>query len=125
MADPDPLRIPVPLRSGRNRRVADRVPALMPVSVDGVPGTTQDVSSTGLSFLADHAYTIGSRVGVLIDYLLDGANYPLECQAEVMRVERTDEGYLIGARLLPQEEMQDVAVPAGTDASMRHLRPIE
>jgi hypothetical protein len=120
MAD-DALRIPVPLNA-RDRRGAERFVAAMPVSVDGLEGTTNDLSATGLSFIADRAYEPGAQISVVIEYLLDGHKYPLECQAEVVRVDRVDEGYRIGARLAPQSQMQDIAVPA---EQPRHLRPIE
>jgi hypothetical protein len=109
-ASPFPT-IAVPLE-GRERRRAERVPASMPMSIGGGSATTQDLSATGLSFLSERPYAAGDRVQVTIHYLLDGHNYPLECQAEVMRVQHGPDGYTIGARLLPQSQLEDVAVPA-------------
>ena len=93
--------IPVQLRSASNRRSEERIAAAMPLEVEGVPGTTRDLSSRGLSFVTDRAYEVGARIQVVVEYLLDGHQYPLECEAEVMRVEAVPEGFRIGARLTP------------------------
>jgi PilZ domain len=103
--------IDVPLHTREERRVAERFAAAMPVTVDGHPGTTQDLSRTGLSFLADRPFEVGTRVAVVIEYLLDGHRYPLRCEAEVVRATPVADGnYSIGARLSPQSTLQDVAV---------------
>jgi hypothetical protein len=126
MASPH-LTIPIPLQRRDNRRGAERFVAAMPVSIDGQEGTTQDLSSTGLSFTADRPYEVGAHIDVLIEYLLDGHQYPLRCQAEVVRVERTETGYTIGARLTPQAvEEVDVAsadgvTPAAGTARLRSI----
>ena len=111
----DPLTIPIPLQTRDDRRRAERFVASMPVSVDGCEGTTQDLSSTGLSFTADHPYAPGTRVDVVIEYLLDGHNYPLRCEAEVVRSTRSGDGYTIGARLAAQAGGTSVPV-ADADA---------
>lgn len=89
----------VALDAGRERRRADRVPATMPVSVDGRASTTADVSDTGLSFHAAEHHAPGTRVEVVIEYLLDGHHYPLRCDAEVVRCEADGQGYVVGAKL--------------------------
>ncbi len=109
MADPG-LTIAVPLRTRDERRRDERFVAAMPVTVDGHHGTTQDLSSTGLSFHAERHYEPGSRVDVVIEYLLDGHHYPLRCQAEVVRCQPAGDGYTIGARLAPQPRLQEVQV---------------
>jgi hypothetical protein len=121
------VKIPVPLRSASERRGAERFVAAMPVSVDGGAGTTQDLSANGLSFLTEHSYEVGARIDVVIEYLLDGHNYPLACVAEVVRVEPAPEGFRIGARLAPQSQLQDVPAPGdgpGAEAWRQHLRSI-
>jgi hypothetical protein len=122
----DGLTIPIPLGTPDDRRRAERFLAAMPVSVDGRPGTTQDLSTTGLSFHADHAYALGSRVEVVIEYLLDGHQYPLRCEAEVVRSVATADGFTIGARLAPQSQIVEVPVGEADPASgPRHLRPVD
>lgn len=123
--------IPVPLQSRDERRQAERFIAAMPVSIDGEEGTTHDLSARGLSFLAEHSYEPGAHIDVVIEYLLDGHNYPLRCEAEVVRVEPADGGFRIGARLLPQAQLAEVqvasadAVTPGPGVARQHLRPID
>jgi hypothetical protein len=105
----DGVTIPVPLRPRTDRREAERFGAAMPVSVDGEPATTQDLSASGLSFLSERTYEAGARVQVVIEYLLDGHHYPLRCEAEVVRSDPAEGGFRVGARLLPRPEL--VAVP--------------
>lgn len=125
------ITIPVPLQGGRERRQAERFGAAMPMTVDGHQGTTQDLSTTGLSFVADRHYEIGSRVEVIIEYLLDGHQYPLRCEAEVVRSEASEGRYRIGARLMPQSQIEAVPVESadevspGTGVPRQHLRPVD
>lgn len=127
---PEGPTIPVSLGSHDDRRRAERFVAAMPVRVDGQEGTTQDLSTTGLSFHADRPYAPGTRVEVVIEYLLDGHQYPLRCEAEVVRSVQAADGYTIGARLTPQSQVVDVAaddLAAGDEAAgaaPRHLRSI-
>ena len=109
------LRIPIELHTPDERRRAERFAASMPVSVDGHEGTTNDLSSTGLSFHADRPYEPGSRIEVVIEYLLDGHQYPLKCEAEVVRSQPDGGGYTIGARLTPQSQLVDVPAAENQD----------
>lgn len=104
------LTIAIPLHTRDERRRDERFVAAMPVAVDGHPGTTQDLSPTGLSFQSDRHHEPGSRVDVVIEYLLDGHHYPLRCQAEVVRCQPAGDGYTIGARLAPQPHLQELPV---------------
>ena len=119
--------IAIPLHTRDERRRGDRFVAAMPVTVDGHPGTTQDLSSTGLSFHADRHYEPGSRVDVVIEYLLDGHHYPLRCQAEVVRCQPAGGGYAVGARLAPQPHLQEVPVgePQAAGRAERYPRRID
>lgn len=109
MPDPGPT-ISIPLRSGAERRQAERFAAAMPVTVDGQQGTTQDLSTTGLSFHAELPYAPGTQVEIVIEYLLDGHRYPLRCQAEVVRSVQDGKGWRVGARLMPQSRIVPVAL---------------
>lgn len=115
------ITIQVPLQRREERRTSDRYVAAMPVRVDGEDGTTRDLSTGGLSFVADHAYDIGARVDVVIEYILDGHHYPLRCQAEVVRVQPEGAAFTVGARLLPQTDVQDLP-EGGPDNAPRPLR---
>jgi hypothetical protein len=114
--------IPVPLQRRDERRRAERFVAEMPVAVDGAEATTQDLSSTGLAFTADRPYEVGAQIDVVIEYILDGAHYPLRCAAEVVRVQADGDRFTIGARLLTQDVLQDISV--GSEAQRRGLRAV-
>lgn len=121
MAGPGPT-ISIPLRTREERREAERFHAAMPVSVDGRRGTTNDLSTTGLSFRANRAYEPGARVEVVIEYLLDGHQYPLRCEAEVVRSTPDGDGFTVGARLLPRSQIP--AAGFGED-ERPHLRSVD
>lgn len=124
------VTIAVPLQTGRERRQAERFGATMPVTVDGHQGSTHDLSTTGLSFVADRPYELGARVEVVIEYLLDGHQYPLRCEAEVVRSDAAPDGrYKVGARLMPQSQLDPVPVADADDvvpeaAARTHLRSV-
>jgi hypothetical protein len=106
------------------RREAERFAAAMPVTVDGLEGTTQDLSTTGLSFRSAHPYEPGAHVEVVVEYLLDGHHYPLRCRAEVLRSEADGDGWRVAARLVPQSR---IASPSGGEEPAHrraHLRRV-
>jgi hypothetical protein len=105
------VKIPVLLQV-RERRSEERFVAAMPVQVNGQGATTEDLSLSGLSFIAAHPYPIGAHVDVVVEYLLDGHNYPLACEAEVVSVQDLPEGWRIGARLAPASPLADACAPA-------------
>jgi hypothetical protein len=127
----DGVTIAVPLRARSERREAERFGAAMPVTVDGQAGTTQDLSVSGLSFLAQQPHAVGARIEVVIEYLLDGCQYPLRCEAEVVRSQAVEGGYKVGARLLPNSVLETVlvesadAVRPAAGVPRPLLRPIE
>ena len=101
MTDPtEAPTVPIRLRAVVDRRQENRVEANMPLRVDGRETTTQDLSARGLSFESERGYALGARIPIVVEYLLDGHNYPLSCDAEVVRVDHAGDGFVIGARLL-------------------------
>ena len=82
-----------------------------------------------LSFLSDVAYAPGTRIDVVVEYLLDGHHYPLRCAAEIVRVEPSGAGYRIGARLAPDSPLADVFQNLGSvaepEGTVRRLRPVD
>jgi hypothetical protein len=125
------LKIAIPLMVHDERRRSERFIASMPVNIEGREGTTNDLSTTGLSFHSDRPYEPGSRLEVVIEYLLDGHNYPLKCEVEVVRSEAQAEGFTIGARLAPRSELVEVPVaepenePAAGPATRAPLRRVD
>jgi hypothetical protein len=67
----------------------------------------------------------------VIEYLLDGHQYPLHCEAEVVRSDSVADGaWRVGARLMPQSQVEPVPV-ADADAvtpeegiARQHLRSV-
>jgi hypothetical protein len=93
-------RVVVPLGRLEEKRGAERFEMEVPVSVDGTgAGVTRDVSVSGMSFTSREAYPEGQRLEITVDYLLDGHNYPLRCEAIVVRCDAEGGGFTIGVRL--------------------------
>ena len=116
--------IPVPLGAGGDRRTAGRLEAAMPMQVNGEPAVTRNLSADGFAFESEVALEVGAMIDVVIEYLLDGHNYPLQCRAQVVRVEpRSTGGFLVAARLhaQPAATALDAAIAA---PEPRHLRPV-
>ena len=99
---PVPVRIPAAqLMSGSDLRASERFGVGMGYTLeDGQQGQTCDLSATGLSFESKTPYAVGAIVQLTLRYSLDGHNFPLPCEAEVIRVQADQGGYLIAARFL-------------------------
>ena len=89
---------PLAAATDSDQRVAPRFGVGMPYTVDGLEGQTRDLSATGLSFDTDTAYPVGSIVDLTLRYGLDGHNFPMACQVEVVRVVPNGEGFTVAAR---------------------------
>ncbi|MDB5944081.1 MAG: hypothetical protein JWQ13_3647 [Ramlibacter sp.] len=98
---PEPLTTasPAPAATSRDQRRAERFGVGLPYTSDGSQGHTRDLSATGLSFDSDVAYPVGAIVQLTLRYSLDGHNFPLPCEVEVVRVEPFGERFSIAARL--------------------------
>jgi hypothetical protein len=93
-------RITIPLRSRAEKRQAERFEVAMPVRVEGAGGNTLDLSASGLAFESERPYAVGEQLEVTIEYVMDGHDYPLRVQAEVVRCDAEGERWRVGARLL-------------------------
>lgn len=93
-------KVVVPLGRLEEKRGAERFEMELPLSVEGgKPGITRDMSVSGLSFTSRESYAIGARVELTVEYLLDGHNFPLRCEAVVVRCDTCPGGFTIGVRL--------------------------
>lgn len=90
---------PLAAAAASDQRVAPRFGVGMPYTLDGVEGQTRDLSATGLSFESDTAFPVGSLVDLTLRYGLDGHNFPLQCQVEVVRVEPQAGRFLVAAKM--------------------------
>jgi hypothetical protein len=93
-------RVVVPLRRREDKRGAERFDMELPISVaDGHAGITRDLSVSGISFTSRQPYLVGEQLELTVEYLLDGHNFPLRCEATVVRCDACPGGFTIGARL--------------------------
>jgi PilZ domain len=96
---PVPLLDSVLLATGIDQRASERFGVGLPYTLgDGQQGQTRDLSATGVSFESETPYVIGAMVQITLRYGLDGHNFPLPCDVEVMRVEASDGRYVIAAK---------------------------
>ncbi len=93
-------RVVVPLRRRQEQRLSERFEMELPVSLaNGKAGITRDLSVSGLSFTSREPYAIGEHVELTVEYLLDGHNFPLRCEATVVRCDPCQGGFTVGAKL--------------------------
>ena len=93
-------KVVVPLGRLQEKRGAERFEMELPLSVEGgKSGVTRDMSVSGLSFTSRESYAIGEHVELTVEYLLDGHNFPLRCEAMVVRCDSCPGGFTIGVRL--------------------------
>jgi hypothetical protein len=93
-------RVVVPLGRVEEKRGAERFEMELPLTVEGgKQGITRDMSVSGLSFTSREPYAVGERVELTVEYLLDGNNFPLRCEATVVRCDTLPGGFTVGVRL--------------------------
>jgi hypothetical protein len=117
--------IPLPLRRAAERRRDVRIAASMPLQVDGRAASTLDLSEHGLAFESESALREGDKVQLVVDYLLDGHHYPMQCEGEVVRVEPRGNRWLVAARLVAGAGLLTGPLPADAGDAPRHLRPVD
>lgn len=94
-------RVVVPLGRLEEKRGAERFEMELPLTVgNGEGGVTRNVSVSGIAFTSRQPYVVGEQVDITVEYLLDGHNFPLRCQATVVRCDACAGGFTIGARLV-------------------------
>ena len=100
MATVEP-KVVVPLGRLEEKRGAERFEMEVPLTIEGghQGGVTRDVSVSGLAFTSRESYAIGERIEITVEYLLDGHNFPLRCEAIVVRCDAGRGGFTVGVRL--------------------------
>lgn len=96
-----PMTVVPPLRrNSGDQRAAERFGVGLPYTLDsGSQGHTRNLSATGLSFESHIAFPLGAIVKLTVSYGLDGHNFPMPCEVEVLRVEEHGGHFNIGGRL--------------------------
>lgn len=80
-------------------RSADRYGLVLPITMEGEEGSTQDLSATGVLVESDTAPSVGSKVELTLQYPWRGRQHQLACGGEVVRVERHGDSFNIAVRL--------------------------
>ncbi len=81
---------------------SQRIGAAMPTCLNGVNGTTRDISASGLFIVQDSECQTGSHIEFSIDLKTPGGKLMLCCQGEVVRVEKVDQRFGLGIKILDQ-----------------------
>jgi hypothetical protein len=71
-------------------------------TLNGVTGVTRNVSATGLYIVQDQQCEAGSHIEFWVDLDTPGGKLKLCCEGEVIRVEKVDDRYGLGVKILSQ-----------------------
>ena len=88
-------------RSDKHRR-RTRVNSELPTCINGVQGVTRDISASGLFIVQSGQQEMGSRIDFWVDLDTPGGKLKLYCEGEVVRVEKMDDRFGIGVKILSQ-----------------------
>jgi PilZ domain len=86
--------------SAMDQRSSDRFGIALPITLEDGEGETLDLSETGILFETESEPQVGSRIGLTLQYSMDGQEYHMGCEAEVVRVERVGLKVNVAAKLL-------------------------
>ena len=83
------------------KRASQRIQVEVPVYFGAEKAVTRDVSWAGIYFLTEQLFSEGGDLNFSMDltYALYGKPIKLDCQGEVIRVERHGEKYGVAARI--------------------------
>ena len=83
------------------KRTSQRIQVEVPIYIGSEKATTRDVSWSGIYFLADQSFTEGGDLSFALDlnYALPGKPIKLDCQGEVIRIEKHGEKFGIAAKI--------------------------
>ena len=83
-----------------DQRSSDRFGIALPITMEDGVGATHDISETGILFETESEPQLGARLALTLQYSIDGKEYHMGCEAEVVRVQRVGSKVNVGARLL-------------------------
>lgn len=83
-----------------NQRSAERYEVEIPITMQGgEESATHNLSSTGVLIEASSAPEIGAQVDMTLQYFVEGQDFALRCNGEVVRVHPHGNGYRVAVRL--------------------------
>lgn len=91
---------PTSLIDSMDQRSGERFGIALPITMEDGEGETLDISETGILFETEFEPRMGARIGMTLQYSMDGQAYHMGCEAEVVRVERVGRKVNVAARLL-------------------------
>lgn len=83
-----------------DQRSSDRFGIALPITMEGGEGETHDISETGIFFETQCEPQVGARIDMTLQYSMDGQEYYVGCEVEVVRVERVGDKVNVAGRLL-------------------------
>ncbi len=86
--------------SAMDQRLSDRFGIALPITMQEGFGETHDISETGILFETEFEPRLGAKLALTLQYSMDGKDYHMGCEAEVVRVQRVGSRVNVGARLL-------------------------
>jgi hypothetical protein len=86
--------------SPMDQRSSERYGIALPITMEDGEGESLDISETGILFETDAEPRIGARIDMTLQYSMDGHDYHMGCEAEVVRVERVGRKVNVAARLV-------------------------
>ena len=83
------------------KRASQRIQVEVPVYVGQEKAVTRDVSWAGIYFLTDQPFDQGGSLSFSLDlsYALPGKPIKLDCQGEVIRIEKFGEKFGVAAKI--------------------------
>ena len=90
-----------PIRATDSKRAHERVPAAVPVCVDGhTTGLTRDISPSGVLFETDAHVASGSPIQFSLEFDNPGGKLILHCLGEVVRVEQAEKKTRVAVKIV-------------------------
>lgn len=83
------------------KRDSQRIQVEVPVYIGQEKAVTRDISKNGIFFLTDQSFVEGVELNFSLDlaYALPGKPIKLDCQGEVIRVEKQGEQFGVAAKI--------------------------
>ncbi|CAN5625876.1 hypothetical protein BH11PSE7_BH11PSE7_31430 [soil metagenome] len=86
-------------------RIAERFEAAVPLvlgdqALGGQMALTRNISDSGVYFETDVEQKVGSLINLTLEFQLGGQRQRLECQAQVVRIDRGEHRVGVAARLM-------------------------